>query len=159
MNGRVYDPQIGRFLSADPYIQDPYNTQSYNRYSYVMNNPLKYTDPTGNFFGIILSFISAVATQAVISAVGAQLLLAQIAIAYAVTYSVTYIATGSAKAAQGAGLAAGLFMGIGGLRGGKMGICQVSPRYPLLSKTTLRNISGFLINKSGFKLYQYSKAS
>ncbi|VVH66721.1 Rhs family protein-like precursor, partial [uncultured Gammaproteobacteria bacterium] len=31
MNGRVYDPQIGRFLSADPYIQ---NTQSYNRYSY-----------------------------------------------------------------------------------------------------------------------------
>ncbi len=47
MNGRVYDPQIGRFLSADPYIQDPYNTQSYNRYSYAMNNPLKYTDPSG----------------------------------------------------------------------------------------------------------------
>ena len=47
MNGRVYDPQIGRFLSADPHIQDPYNTQSYNRYSYVMNNPLKYTDPSG----------------------------------------------------------------------------------------------------------------
>ncbi|VVH60096.1 hypothetical protein BAZOLSSOX_691, partial [uncultured Gammaproteobacteria bacterium] len=122
MNGRVYDPQIGRFLSADPHIQDPYNTQSYNRYSYVINNPLKYTDPTGNFFGIILGFISAVATQAVISAIGAQLLLAQIVIAYAVTYSVTYIATGSGKAAQGAGLAAGLFMGIGGLRGGKMGI-------------------------------------
>ncbi|VVM19200.1 hypothetical protein BSPWISOXPB_8546 [uncultured Gammaproteobacteria bacterium] len=43
MNGRVYDPQIGRFLSADPYIQSPYNTQSYNRYSYTINNPLKYT--------------------------------------------------------------------------------------------------------------------
>ncbi|VVM21760.1 Mobile element protein [uncultured Gammaproteobacteria bacterium] len=40
-----------------------------------------------------------------------------------------------------------------------MNNCQVSPRYSLLSKTTLRNISGFLINKSGFKLYQYSKAS
>ena len=38
-------------------------------------------------------------------------------------------------------------------------MCQVSPRYSLLSKTTLRNISGSLINKSGFKLYQYSKAS
>ncbi|VVH51526.1 hypothetical protein BPUTSESOX_170, partial [uncultured Gammaproteobacteria bacterium] len=140
MNGRVYDPQIGRFLSADPYIQDPYNTQSYNRYSYVINNPLKYTDPTGNFFGIILSFISAVATQAVISAVGAQLLLAQIAIAYAVTYSVTYIATGSAKAAQGAGLAAGLFMGIGGLRGGKMGIdgkMQYNPGWESGSMKTL----------------------
>ena len=50
MNGRVYDPSIGRFLSADPNIQSPYNTQSYNRYSYVLNNPLKYTDPSGYFF-------------------------------------------------------------------------------------------------------------
>jgi RHS repeat-associated protein len=47
MNGRIYDPTIGRFLQADPIIQDPYNTQSLNRYSYVMNNPLSYTDPTG----------------------------------------------------------------------------------------------------------------
>jgi hypothetical protein len=38
----------------------------------IINNPLKYTDPTGNFFGIILGFISAVATQAVISAIGAD---------------------------------------------------------------------------------------
>ena len=50
MNGRVYDPSIGRFLSADPHIQAPYNTQSYNRYSYVLNNPLKYTYPSGYFF-------------------------------------------------------------------------------------------------------------
>ena len=47
MNGRVYDPEIGRFLSADPIIQDPYNTQSYNRYSYVWNNPLNMVDPSG----------------------------------------------------------------------------------------------------------------
>ena len=47
MNGRIYDPTIGRFLQADPVIQDPYNTQSLNRYSYVMNNPLSYTDPSG----------------------------------------------------------------------------------------------------------------
>ena len=47
MNGRIYDPTIGRFLQADPIVQDPYNTQSLNRYSYVMNNPLSYTDPTG----------------------------------------------------------------------------------------------------------------
>jgi RHS repeat-associated protein len=49
MNGRVYDPVLGRFLSADPYIQDPGNLQSYNRYSYVLNNPLFYTDPSGYF--------------------------------------------------------------------------------------------------------------
>lgn len=47
MNGRVYDPQLGRFLSADPLVQDPLNGQSYNRYSYVLNNPTNLTDPTG----------------------------------------------------------------------------------------------------------------
>jgi RHS repeat-associated protein len=47
MNGRVYDPQLGRMLQADPFIQAPGNTQSYNRYTYVMNNPLGYTDPSG----------------------------------------------------------------------------------------------------------------
>ncbi|CAB5501110.1 hypothetical protein THERMOS_1337 [Bathymodiolus thermophilus thioautotrophic gill symbiont] len=47
MNGRVCDPQIGRFLGADPTIQHPYNTQDYNRYSYATNNPLKYVDMNG----------------------------------------------------------------------------------------------------------------
>lgn len=49
MNGRVYDPDLGRFLSADPFIQNPTDAQNYNRYSYVSNNPLKYVDPTGFF--------------------------------------------------------------------------------------------------------------
>jgi RHS repeat-associated protein len=48
MNGRVYDPAIARFVSADPIIQDPYHSQAFNRYSYVWNNPLNATDPTGN---------------------------------------------------------------------------------------------------------------
>lgn len=47
MNGRIYDPLMGRFMSADPNVTDPSKLQSYNRYSYVMNNPLFYTDPTG----------------------------------------------------------------------------------------------------------------
>jgi len=49
MNGRVYDPLIGRFMNADPFIQSPGNLQSYNRYAYVMNNPLALTDPSGYF--------------------------------------------------------------------------------------------------------------
>jgi RHS repeat-associated protein len=49
MSGRVYDPLIGRFLSADPLIQSPFDLQSLNRYSYVMNNPLSLVDPTGYF--------------------------------------------------------------------------------------------------------------
>ena len=51
MNGRLYDPINHRFLSPDNYIQSPENTQSLNRYSYCMNNPLKYTDPSGNSCG------------------------------------------------------------------------------------------------------------
>ena len=47
MNGRVYDYNLGRFLSVDPFIQDPGNSQSLNPYSYIMNNPLSGTDPTG----------------------------------------------------------------------------------------------------------------
>lgn len=47
MGGRVYDPVIARFMSADPIIQDPYHSQSFNRYSYLWNNPLNATDPTG----------------------------------------------------------------------------------------------------------------
>ncbi|MBL1293435.1 MAG: hypothetical protein COB61_006155, partial [Thiotrichales bacterium] len=50
MNGRVYDPELGRFLSADPNVQAPFNPQNLNRYSYVNNNPLSYTDPSGFFF-------------------------------------------------------------------------------------------------------------
>lgn len=51
MNGRVYDPVLGRFLSADPYVQDSSDSQAYNRYSYLTNNPLGGTDPSG-FFGL-----------------------------------------------------------------------------------------------------------
>ena len=47
MNGRLYDPVISRFFSPDQYVQLPEFTQSFNRYSYCLNNPLKYTDPTG----------------------------------------------------------------------------------------------------------------
>ena len=47
MGGRIYDQQIGRFAQADPIVQAPQNGQSLNRYSYVFNNPLSYTDPTG----------------------------------------------------------------------------------------------------------------
>ena len=47
MNGRMYDPLLGRFLSPDPYVQAPTDPQNLNRYSYCLNNPLKYTDPSG----------------------------------------------------------------------------------------------------------------
>ena len=47
MKGRIYDPSQRRFLSPDPFVPRPMNAQSYNRYSYVYNNPLNLTDPSG----------------------------------------------------------------------------------------------------------------
>ena len=47
MNGRIYDPLTGRFLQADPLVQSPLNGRSHNRYSYVINNPLSLSDPSG----------------------------------------------------------------------------------------------------------------
>ena len=49
MNGRMYDPFTSGFLSVDNYVQKPDYTQSFNRYAYCYNNPLKYTDPDGEF--------------------------------------------------------------------------------------------------------------
>jgi RHS repeat-associated protein len=57
MNGRIYDPKLHRFLSPDNYVQDPYNTQNYNRYGYCLNNPLKYTDESGEFIFTTLAAI------------------------------------------------------------------------------------------------------
>ena len=47
MNGRIYDPVISSFLSADRYVQDPSSAMGFNRYAYCMYNPLKFVDPTG----------------------------------------------------------------------------------------------------------------
>ena len=58
MNGRMYDFELGRFLGVDPFIQAPTNSQSMNPYSYIMNNPLSGTDPTG--YAICYDFDHAV---------------------------------------------------------------------------------------------------
>ncbi len=76
MNGRVYNPTIGRFLSADPLIPDATNSQALNRYSYVLNNPLSLIDPSGHswwskkvkpffkkYWRTILAIVAAVVLQ------------------------------------------------------------------------------------------------
>jgi RHS repeat-associated protein len=65
MNGRVYDATLARFLSSDPHIQSGALTQSYNRYSYVMNNSMKYTDPSGYFFKKVFRAIKKVVKKVV----------------------------------------------------------------------------------------------
>ena len=65
MNGRIYDSKLGRFLQPDPLIQEPMNGQSWNAYTYAFNNPLVYTDPSGNFnlrqaIGLVIVIVAAV---------------------------------------------------------------------------------------------------
>lgn len=60
MNGRVYDPLLGMFLSPDPYVQAPGNWLNYNRYGYCYGNPLLYTDPDGEWFWVIPIAVGAI---------------------------------------------------------------------------------------------------
>jgi RHS repeat-associated protein len=92
MQGRIYDPLLGRFLQADPIVQDPLNAQSYNRYTYVFNNPLSLTDPSGYrslsanlelYWKPILTIYVAVTTG-----IGAQQLLAAGEVLLAATVAV-----------------------------------------------------------------------
>jgi RHS repeat-associated protein len=68
MNGRVYDPVLARFLSADPFIDGASDSQGFNRYTYVHNNPLNATDPSGFLsFKDVLKIV-AVVVAAVVTA-------------------------------------------------------------------------------------------
>ncbi|OQX72280.1 MAG: hypothetical protein B6D61_14275 [Bacteroidetes bacterium 4484_249] len=57
MNGRVYDPWLGRFLSPANYVQSATYSQNFNRYSYALNNPLKYTDPDGEWINLVIGAV------------------------------------------------------------------------------------------------------
>ncbi len=127
MNGRVYDPNIGRFLSADPHIQAPYNTQSYNRYSYTLNNPLKYTDPSGySWLGNIWKSIKKTVKKY------ARVIVAAVASYYTFGLASTWIAGsgvlsgivgGAASGFVGGGIVTGSLKGAinGAITGGIMG--------------------------------------
>jgi RHS repeat-associated protein len=75
MNGRIYDAELGRFLGADPYVQVPEFSQNFNRYSYVLNNPLTMTDPSGhswigdNWIMIVAIVVVAIVTWGLSTAI------------------------------------------------------------------------------------------
>jgi RHS repeat-associated protein len=101
MNGRIYDPKLGRFLQADPLIQDPTNSQSLNRYSYVWNNPLNATDPSGHLVFSLLAMLIA----------GAEFAMADLAIYAFAGFADALVAGGSFKDALLSGIAAGVSAG------------------------------------------------
>ena len=100
MNGRIYDPTLGRFLQADPFIQAPINSQSYNRYSYVLNNPLSYTDPSGYFFKKLFKAIGGNKFLSTIISIGLNFIPGcQAWCSAAFNAAITYAVTGSLKGA------------------------------------------------------------
>lgn len=112
MNGRIYDATLGRFLQADPLIQAPTNGQSWNAYTYVFNNPLVYTDPTGNFslrqaLGLIIAIVGTIFMPylaPVFTKLGAAML---------VGFVSGYVSTGTLQGGLFGAFSAAVFYGIG----------------------------------------------
>ncbi|WP_395377284.1 RHS repeat-associated core domain-containing protein [Marinicella sp. W31] len=107
MGGRIYDASLGRVLQADPFVQEPGNSQSYNRYTYAFNNPLSFTDPSGY---ISLKQVAALAIGIVLSlALGPAGM--QVANAFWAGFwggfVSSYIITGNLRAALKSGLISG----------------------------------------------------
>ncbi|MEZ5462994.1 RHS repeat domain-containing protein [Dokdonella sp.] len=114
MRGRLYDPQLGRFIQADPFVESD-KAQGLNRYSYVLNNPLSLTDPSGylslrQVVGIAIAVVAAYFGQYYL-AQGAYA--ASFGIAVAGGFASAYVATGSLRAGLWGAFAAGVFWGIG----------------------------------------------
>ncbi|ERJ19287.1 Rhs family protein [Salinisphaera shabanensis E1L3A] len=113
MNGRVYDPILGRFTSPDTYVQFPETTQGFNRYTYVNNNPLSYTDASGH----LIDPVTVAIIGAAIAATGEVLdepLLTQVGFAIIGAATPGFLPSvgvgfGSGFAASGGNLKAGLY--------------------------------------------------
>ncbi|KZN53723.1 hypothetical protein N474_19320 [Pseudoalteromonas luteoviolacea CPMOR-2] len=122
MNGRIYDSGTGRFMQADPFIQAPANLQNYNRYSYVLNNPMSYTDPSGYLFDKIFKKLNKAFGDfapyigfIVMAVVPGGWALATKSIWHAAAFGTVSggIATGSLKGAIIGGLSAAAFYQVG----------------------------------------------
>ncbi len=117
MNGRIYDSELGRFLQADPVIQAPHNTQSWNAYTYVLNNPFAYTDPTGMIslrqaLAIVIGVVAAVFGQYYITQ---GMYMAAFGVAVAGGFAAGYVASGTLKGGLYGAFGAAMTFGISAL--------------------------------------------
>lgn len=155
MRARYYDPVIGRFLSPDSMIPDPMNPQSLNRYSYVLNNPIGYTDPTGH-----VPVAAAVITASLVSAASVPIGIITLAWAGVAATTIGYltqdpalmsfgqILTGIAGGIAGVGIAAKWGGGAnGGLAGASYAFLQSEASF--LSKNA-KTIVSWAFTSSGY---------
>jgi RHS repeat-associated protein len=111
MNGRVYDPLVGRMMSPDPTVPDALNAQAWNRYSYVGNDPLTFTDPSG--YSWLSSFFHSIGNAVSSLFQRVPILRAVVQIAVAALLSFTGVGVVVAAAASAAI--------VNGLSGGNLG--------------------------------------
>ncbi|QND81034.1 VCBS repeat-containing protein [Pseudoxanthomonas mexicana] len=116
MNGRIYDQQLGRFLQPDPVIQEPTNAQSWNAYTYVFNNPLAYTDPSGNItarqvLGIVIAVVGTIFAPQFSN------VWAKIGYAMVIGFASGYVASGTLQGGVFGAFTAALTFGIGNAAG------------------------------------------
>ena len=100
MNGRMYDPLLGRMLSADTYTPyNPMQTQSFNRYAYVFNNPLSYTDPSGHEPITLLAAVVVTASKITAAAVAAKVAITAAAVTAAYFATTTIVSSSAVSSA------------------------------------------------------------
>jgi len=113
MNGRIYDPALHRFLQPDPVIQAPGNLQGWNAYTYVFNNPLVYTDPSGmislrQVLGIVIAVVGTYVTAGMDGG-----FFAKMGMAMAFGAASGYTSTGTWQGAMWGAFSAAAFYGVG----------------------------------------------
>jgi hypothetical protein len=164
MNGRIYDPTLGRFLQADPHIQAPANSQNYNRYSYVLNNPMSYTDPSGYFFSklnkMFGKFAPFVSIAAMIFIPGAWAFATESILGAVTTgFFAGGIATGSLRGAITGAFAAATFYGIGSHFEGLEDAGGVLTNGAKFGKTVAHGVAGGLSSVLGGGKFGHGFAS
>ncbi|AZB18411.1 hypothetical protein EG352_11770 [Chryseobacterium indologenes] len=136
MNGRLYDPLLRRFLNADENIQDPNNTQNYNKYGYVMNNPLMFNDPNGEELVTLFAISMAAIVKAII--IGAAVGLAAYTLSLAVTGNFDqWNLLGAFKATFTGAVSGAVTFGIGSLFSGAGGCITAASQ---VIKETVGNV-------------------
>jgi len=113
-NARLYDPELGRFISPDSIVPDPGDLQALNRYSYCLNNPLIYVDPSGNFF--IFDDIIVAISSFLVNSLGVSAGFTAYSVAATFTYG-TVSALGGATLGAMQSAATGGNIGMGALTG------------------------------------------
>ena len=152
MNGRLYFEPLGRMLQADPIIQEPLDGQNYNRYSYVLNNPLAFTDPTGfSWWTKWRRSVAAIVASVFMQFYLMPMLLEGVAISAEVANFVTAVASGFAaggiqggniESALTGAMFAGAFYGVGELTGAHASAAK--PEF-FLSAEHVRQVAGHAV--------------